>query len=605
MDGAVRVDVLAFPAATTARFLVLVAAMVAAGLFAGSAVFNTAAVGGSAWSADVGACAATAAGASDDPAAQQAAFLDCAASAERERIAFALGAAVVLLLGALVVMVLAPVLIQRRYRLTLPRANMTRTVDRVQVLAAEMGLRTPPLVVLGSSKLGDAFCFGRPGAYRIALPLKLAVKPGKPLFDAAVRHEVAHLRHHDVGWSWLANAVWYVLAPLLLLPVALSLMSADYSVLPDYLWRALVLAGAVHLARRALLRSREHDADLRAARVGGVPAMIDLLRSLPRDARTGRLALHPDRAARLDVVTRPELAVRITAVDGFTVAFFVSLAVPMLGDLAVSGSLSTTVLPFARLAVAALVAPLLGATLGLGLWRQAAVGRLAGARVRVVPVVFGVFVGCVAGEVASFSGTATTWWGQVGSLLPPAVLVTGATALVAGLGELWEQVGGGLRRARGNWVPAVVVSTILFGVALWIGGHLRLAVGTGGWDLASALVSAWMTSPVFAILALALAVAVAVAHRLAWRTRTTPAWLAPPRSRTPDDPRPTRVVMVGVVAGVVGAVVLVGFRASLTAPIQQEQLLDTYLWLAGAVAATAALLVGLLFGAAGRGTALL
>lgn len=613
MSSAPRPDVLAFPPATTARFLVLVAAMLAAGLFVGTAIFNI--VAGPAWTAAIGECASASAAVSDDPVAQQAAFLRCSASAERGRAAFSLGAATFLALAGLVVLFVAPAVIHRRRRLRLPVPGMAGAVDRVRALAHELGLRRPPILLVGPSDQHDAFCFGRPGRYRIVLPPGLVIFPRRPDFDAVVRHELSHLVHHDVAWSWLANAVWYVLGPMLLLPVVLSLASADLSVLPDYLWRAAVLAFAVHFARRGLLRSREHDADLRAAQVGGPQAMISRLASLPRRPSPTPIrrwaANHPDAATRLDVVVNPGRAAVVTTADGFTVSFLAALVLPFLGNLIISAFLGSPVVALARVVVAALLAPFLGATLGLGLWRQAVVGHLTGVPARVAPVALGVFVGCVAGEMASFAGIALEGLERFGQPLLVSLVAlafAGATVVVAGLGELWAQASGRFRGASGNWVPAVVFSTLLFGVALWAGDQLRAVLSAGGWGFASAVVQSWMANPVLCLLAVLFAAVTGWAQWAARRGTTTPSWLAAPRPWLPTGPRTRHVIGVGVVAGLAGVAVLAGFRY-LTAPpagfAEQEQWLHAYVWLAGAVAATAALLVGLLFGARGRGTALL
>lgn len=613
MSSSPRPDVLAFPPATTARFLVLVVAMLAAGLFVGTAIFNI--VAGPAWTAAIGECTSASAAVSDDPVGQQAAFFRCSAPAERGRAAFSLGAAAFLALASLVVLFVAPAVIQRRRRLRVPGPGLAGAVDRVRAFAHEMGLRRPPILLVGWSGQRDALCFGRPGRYRIVLPPGLVIYPGRPDFDAVVRHELSHLVHHDVALSWLAKAVWYVLAPMLALPVVLSLASADLSVLPDYLWRAAVLAFAVHFARRGLLRSREHDADLRAAQVGGPHAMTSRLASLshrPSPTSIRRWAAnHPDAATRLDVVVNPGRAAVVTAADGFIVSFLAALVLPFLGNLIISAFLGSPVVALARVIAAAFLAPFLGATLGLGLWRQAVVGHLTGVPVRVVPVALGVFVGCVAGEVASFAGVALEGLERFGQPLLVslvAVAFAGATVVVAGLGELWAQVSGRFRRASGNWVPAVVLSTLLFGVALWAGDQLRAVLSAGGWSFASAVMRSWMENPLLCLLAVLFAAVTSWAQWAARCGATTPSWLSAPRRWLPAGPRTRHVIGVGVVAGLTGVAVLAGFR-HLTAPpagfAEQEQWLHTYVWLAGIVAATAALLVGLLFGARGRGGALL
>ena len=54
-----------------------------------------------------------------------------------------------------------------------------------------------------------------------------------------------------------------------MLPAIVGLASGELSSLPGYAWRAAVLSVVVAVVSAALLRSREHDADLRAARMCG------------------------------------------------------------------------------------------------------------------------------------------------------------------------------------------------------------------------------------------------------------------------------------------------------------------------------------------------
>ncbi|MGI5499266.1 M48 family metalloprotease [Lentzea sp. CA-135723] len=603
-----RPDVLAFPAATTARFLVLVVAMLAAGLFAGSATYNVDAVGGAAWSSAIGECASTSAATSNDAAAQEAAFLRCAAPIERERAAFAVGAVLVLVIAALVVLFAGPAVTTRRRELTPLGPGLAATEHRMRELARQMGLRTPPALVSGPLVRG-AFCFGRPGHYRIALPIGLAIKPGHPAFDPVLRHELAHLVHHDVAMSRLARAVWYVLTPMLLVPVVLSVVSADFSVLPDYLWRAALLALAVDLARRALLRSREHDADLRAAMAGGAQALADLFAARVPDAprRSRWRSSHPEVASRLQVVLDPSRATAVTFADGFTVAFFTGLVLPLVGGLVVSAALDSQLLHVARVAVAIGMAPLLAATLAIALWRQACVGRVTGVAPRPGVVALGTFVGVVAGQAASLAGTAlegTDRFGRVVPVLAAGLVVAGATAVVAGLGELWARAGGRFRGARANWVPAVVLGTALFGVALWFCEQVRVVLGAGTWALVGPALLMWAESPVPVVAAVFFA---SVTWWTLWTVRrgeTTPAWLAPPRTWPASGPSVQHAVGTGAVVGLTGVIVLAAFRA-LTPAGDAAGLLTTYLWLAGALAAAAGLVAAVLFGGPGHGAALL
>lgn len=148
------------------------------------------------------------------------------------------------------------------------------------------------------------------------------------------RHELAHVRHRDVALAWLARSAWYALAPLLILPVAVSLLSSDHSILADLLWRAALLGLTVLLVSAALLRSREHDADLRAAQIAGdTRPLAALLRRAPRRPERSRLrqlvARHPTPDQRIAVLHQPERAADVTVLDGFSSAFLAGLLFPL------------------------------------------------------------------------------------------------------------------------------------------------------------------------------------------------------------------------------------------------------------------------------------
>jgi Zn-dependent protease with chaperone function len=212
----VRPDLLAYPAPTTVRFLVLLVALLGSGLFVGNWLHGE--VSGREWVQLTLAC--------ETRAQEQTADLDglqqlerkqrianaCRADAERERAGFALGGAAAVGLGGLIVLYVAPSVIERRRRLRPPGPRLEPMRERFEELAADTGLARTPLPVLGSSTQRDAFSYGAPGRYRVALPPAVAVRwRDQELFDPLLRHELAHVRHRDVTWAWLARSIWYVL----------------------------------------------------------------------------------------------------------------------------------------------------------------------------------------------------------------------------------------------------------------------------------------------------------------------------------------------------------------------------------------------------------
>jgi len=243
-----RPDVLAYPSPTTSRFLVFLATLIAAGAFIGNWLHTE--VRSDAWLAQLAACSTVAPPGTtlEDALEQTSAQQRCSASAERERALFSVAGAGFAAAGGVLLLFLAPGILERRRRLRELTPALAQVAGRAREIAQEVGVRRAPTLMIGPTTLRDAFTYGTPRHYRVALPPAAAVRWRDPrLFDPVMRHELAHLRHHDVPLAWLARSVWWVLAPLLLLPVVVGLADGDTSLLPSYLWRALVLAALVQV----------------------------------------------------------------------------------------------------------------------------------------------------------------------------------------------------------------------------------------------------------------------------------------------------------------------------------------------------------------------
>ena len=141
----VRPDVLRLSSPATVQFVVLIAAVLTAGLFAGNWLHNATSVG-DAWLARFRGCWAD--GASGVTAAEQLkhqqTFEVCMAAAERQRAAYAFGGMVVAAVAAGVVLVVAPVVIGRRRRLRPLSPQLAPTAGRAAVMADLMGIATRP-----------------------------------------------------------------------------------------------------------------------------------------------------------------------------------------------------------------------------------------------------------------------------------------------------------------------------------------------------------------------------------------------------------------------------------------------------------------------------
>ncbi len=85
-------------------------------------------------------------------------------------------------------------------------------------------------------------------------------------FEAVILHELAHIKNRDIDQTYLALAIWRAFVVAALLPLAVRLIVTRVLGEPQLLiWRMAVLALIVYSLRNAILRSREFDADARAA----------------------------------------------------------------------------------------------------------------------------------------------------------------------------------------------------------------------------------------------------------------------------------------------------------------------------------------------------
>jgi Zn-dependent protease with chaperone function len=609
-----RPNTLAYPSPTTSRLLVLVVAVITAGLFTGTWVHNE--FRGKAWLAEVARCA------SSSTLGAAALVGTCDQHNERIRAAYSLGGAVAVGLGGLAVLYLAPAVIRRRKRLSSVPPTLGAAAARCAELAAEMRVRRPPTLAMGAVNQRDAFTFGRPGRYCVVLPRRALLRwHDSALFDPLVRHELAHVRHRDVPWSWLAQSVWYAVIPLLLLPLLLPLLvgavrTPDYSLLPDYIWRVAVLGLVVVLASRAVLRSREYDADLRAARPPSSPrALADLLGKARTTGhgRTGHLlAHHPTPLDRERVLWEPARTASVTFLDGLTASFLGAIALPLLTSTLIVWLTGTQRLNDAYTVAAAIVGPLLGGSVGLGLWRAAHVQRLWTCPLSVAVPAAGVGSGFFLGQLISLAGTSTGGWGGYDSpwpLVVGAVVMGGTTVLSAGLGQLWADVSPRLRRPRTSWLVALLVNAVLFGVVIYLLPPLQLAIDAGGGLFRFVLVTGLDTAPTAAVVAL-LGVFAVVALLLAPRGATPPAWLLESATQAtwPVPSSRARALAVGVLSGGIATGSIIFYRIAVGAaegPALAEQRYYSYVWVIAVTAVIAAAVATLLdpVRAAGAGAA--
>jgi len=265
--------------------------------------------------------------------------------------------------------------------------------------------------------------------------------------------------------------------------------------------------------------------------------------------------------------------------------------------------------------IAALVAgPLLGGSVGLGLWRAAVAGRIAGTSRQVGPVALGVAAGLLLGQLASLAGTGS---GAAGGLDHPAWLAVSAalgaaaTVLSAGLAQLGADAAPRLHR-RVAMVAIVVIDGLVFASALWIGSTLQFALDSSGLALARAwlvtlLPSAGLVIGTVAVLALSAGWALWARTDRA----TAPAWMIEdgnPLAWPSGGIRARHWVTVALTCGIAAEGCLAAFRfiagpaASLGIQAQRYYL---YIWVAAAAGGVCTLALCWLDRARGAGLACL
>ncbi len=620
--GAGRPDVLAYPSPTTSRYLVFAAALLSAGLFVGGWVHNQTV--GQEWADTYLDCraknGATVPAFSPESYDAQEGVRRCIADVEWTRALITLGGAGLAALIALVILVVAPVVVRRRRGLRELDSRLGGANDRVRLLADEAGVGSRVRPMLGRTTQRDAFSFGRPGRYVVVLPPAAAVRwRDESLFDPLVSHELAHVRHGDVALAWLTRSVGIGLAPLLAAPIVVGLVTGEPSLLPGYTWRAALLGLVVVLVSAALLRSREHDADLRAARLRGGPSamtrVLDLTADRPATWRSWRswslLANHPRPQERRDILDDPAKAAGTGFVDGFTAAFLVGLALPLVVAAVspVAAQLGDSNASY--VVAAALLGPLLAGSVGLGAWRMALFERLAGTTVPAWRLAAGVGVGLVLGKAASLQQTAA---GLTGLRSPAWLLViglagAGATLLSSGLGHLWADAAPRVRGVRVSWWVALLVNALLFTTLLWAAELFVFAADNGGWVFARAGLVLTLSTWQVALVVLGLAGFALVALVLGrGASATAPAWLMedgePAAWPQVARPSPGLVVTSGLAAGLVAVGAIVAFRLAQGEAVTADEIYGrvlTFEWLSGLVAATCVLVIAVAYPGWGAG----
>lgn len=515
-----RLNPFVLPTSTTSRFLLLIVLVLAAA----ASTYDV--VAAADWAGRYSRCAVQArADVGDGGTAAR--FLTCFEAVGRDRAVRAATGSVLVALALLLGWFAHPILLARRQGLApLDAGSHPRSAHEIARLVTEAGLSRPPEILVDLRTAPGGRAFGRWPRYRVRLSLGLlrAAEKGDPApLRAILRHELAHLRNRDVDLAALTLVVWWAF----LLTVAVPLLAVTALTAPDQLWaigwRLAAVLVAVRLVRAATLRSREHDADVRASvgRAAGEarfdaacfpdpPEPTGLRASLRRPA-----AHHPQAARRAAVVAAPHLLLRAgtaeAAATGLTVGIAVSdlhaIMVSLTGDIQLGGLLSGFVL-----------GALTASVVGTGLWRETL--RALALRTPLPTGTgpgLGLAAGILAGQLASPQRSGAVWAHTAGAAPMFAALYVvllvaacvGFTRWIIGGAAAWLGRGWG-SPTRALWLGRAAVTVV---AAAGLGFWMNLAGVTDPLGLAIILAAAGL------FISLTLAAIVVVAHHLAAELR--------------------------------------------------------------------------------------
>jgi len=474
------------PTPSRAAYLTLVVALLVAGMFAGT--FLHAQIFGLSWDHAHTACYTKLGLIPRDPAGFQNYAREwglCIAPSERREGLMGVAGAVAALVLATGFMLLLATRAARRGRPALAPDALQRRAAR---LGTAVGLSRVPRIAIGSARVRDPYTAGRPGHPTVLLPAGLIGRPDDEI-DAALLHELAHVSGGDVTLVWFTRGVWWAILPVLSGPLMVlgyqegrsrnPHWASTFTVTTDYLGRAVVLLAITAILSYSVLRSREHEADLRVAQAGLAGPLTRLLvvKAAPRRWWSRPFATHPLPSRRTEILRRRDLLSPPRKLDIFCLAILLGTTWWTILTLCQELFTGTRLAGTGSLAAGLVTGALLAGTLGLALWRQALAGLAWPLRARLeLLAVFA--LGAIAGQVAAVSLTASgDWagpWQHPATLFFPVLLLIAAIGLSQVLARFWATLPRSWFSYRGLQLMIFLTNLVVFTGATWYGQNAQV-----------------------------------------------------------------------------------------------------------------------------------
>jgi Zn-dependent protease with chaperone function len=269
-----------------------------------------------------------------------------------------------------------PKIVIRRHELKpLTVIDAPGLAEALHRLCRDVGLQHSPTFLIDIRNDADGgVAFGRLGRYYVRLNAGLLHKfsTDRPLFDAVVRHELAHLRNADVTITYLAVIGWWAFLVSALVVFAYDLIVWPADTLTMFVWRFALILLLVYWARNAILRVRELYADARAYQsdtASGALARVFERGDGEHNRLRGLFGFHPAALLRVAALENPESLFRISLLEAAAVGAAIGIALPMVA-FNVGQILPVQLSLWASLLGLLIFVPFFVGGLGLGVWRE-------------------------------------------------------------------------------------------------------------------------------------------------------------------------------------------------------------------------------------------